>query len=68
MKRKAIGLTIAELRYVLGNPFFLVVDGGSTDKTLAIAKGFGAEVLFQKSEGKGEASMLLSRRKRERVC
>lgn len=54
-EEEGIGVTIAELRRVLGNPFFLVVDGGSTDKTVAIAKEFGAEVIFQKSKGKGDA-------------
>lgn len=54
-EEEGIGLTLAELRRVLGNPFFLVVDGGSTDNTVAIAKEFGAEVLFQKGEGKGDA-------------
>jgi dolichol-phosphate hexosyltransferase len=54
-EEEGIGPTLAELRQVLDNPFFLVVDGGSKDNTVAIANEFGAKVLPQKGEGKGGA-------------
>jgi glycosyltransferase involved in cell wall biosynthesis len=52
---EGIGPTLAELREVLDNPAFLVVDGNSADRTVEIAKDFGAEVLIQKGFGKGDA-------------
>jgi len=54
-EEEGIGSTLSELRQVLGNPFFLVVDGGSKDQTIGIAKNFGAAVLHQKGQGKGNA-------------
>lgn len=35
--------------------FLVVVDGNSTDRTAKIAMEIGAEVLFQKGSGKGDA-------------
>jgi dolichol-phosphate mannosyltransferase len=52
---EGIGHTLEELKKVFVNPFFLVVDGNSTDRTVQIAKDFGAEVIPQKGTGKGDA-------------
>lgn len=54
-EEEGIGYTLAELRKVLDPPAFLVIDGDSTDRTVEIAKNFGAEVLIQKGKGKGNA-------------
>lgn len=54
-EEKGIGLSLAELRLVLDEPRYLVVDGNSIDQTVKIAKDMGAEVLFQKGVGKGQA-------------
>jgi len=54
-EEEGIAPTLAELRDVLGDPMFLVVDGNSTDRTVEIAKEMGAEVLFQERKGKGDA-------------
>lgn len=54
-EEKGIGLSLAELRLVLDDPRYLVVDGNSADKTVKVAKDMGAEILFQDGEGKGQA-------------
>jgi len=54
-EEEGIGPSLAELREVLGDPTYLVVDGNSTDRTVEIAKEMGAEVLFQEGSGKGDA-------------
>jgi len=54
-EEEGIGPTLAELREVLEDPIFLVVDGNSTDRTVEVAKEMGAEVLFQEGIGKGDA-------------
>ena len=54
-EEKGIGPTLAELGVVLGNPKYLVIDGNSSDKTIHVAKEMGAEILFQKGVGKGDA-------------
>jgi dolichol-phosphate mannosyltransferase len=54
-EEEGIGPTLAELKQVLENPAFLVVDGKSTDRTIEIAKESGAEILIQKGKGKGDA-------------
>ena len=51
----AIGPTIAEINQSVNNHHCLVVDGRSADKTVDIAKSFGAQVIFQKGLGKGDA-------------
>lgn len=53
-EEEGIGYTLAELSKVLDSPHFLVVDGKSSDRTVEIAKDFGAEVLIQRGMGKGE--------------
>jgi len=40
-EEEGIGPTLAELREVLTDPRFLVVDGNSTDRTVEIAKEMG---------------------------
>ena len=50
-----IGLTIAEMMDTLGDVSVLVVDGGSSDSTVEIAKNLGAKVVYQDGVGKGDA-------------
>ncbi len=54
-EEEGIGLTIAELRKYLGAVRVVVVDGGSTDRTVEVATKMGAEVLYQDGIGKGDA-------------
>jgi dolichol-phosphate mannosyltransferase len=54
-EEEGIGPTLAELREVLVDARFLVVDGNSMDRTVEVARKMGAEVLFQESSGKGNA-------------
>jgi len=54
-EEEGIGCTLEELSKVLGDPVFLVVDGKSADRTVEIAKDFGATILVQKGKGKGNA-------------
>ena len=54
-EEEGIGPTLAELREVLEDPRYLVVDGNSVDRTVEVAKEMGVEVLFQDGSGKGEA-------------
>ena len=50
-----IGLTITEMKDILGEIPILVVDGKSNDRTTEIARQLGAKVIFQDGEGKGDA-------------
>lgn len=54
-EEEGIGPTLAELSEILYDPYYLVVDGNSADRTVAIAKDFGAEVFMQEGRGKGNA-------------
>jgi len=54
-EESGIGPTIAEIQNVLLNPYLIVVDGNSRDKTVEIAKKFGADVCLQNGIGKGDA-------------
>lgn len=54
-EEKGIGLSLAELRLVLNDPKYLVVDGNSVDRTVEFAKEMGAEIIFQEGSGKGGA-------------
>lgn len=54
-EEKGIGFSLAELRMVLADPRYLVVDGNSVDRTVEFAKEMGAEVMFQEGSGKGDA-------------
>ena len=50
-----IGPTLKELKDVLNEPYLIVVDGNSIDRTLEIAKNMGAMVSLQNGAGKGDA-------------
>jgi dolichol-phosphate mannosyltransferase len=54
-EEEGVGPTIEEIKKFLGNPYILVVDGWSHDRTVEIAKNMGAEILFQEGIGKGNA-------------
>lgn len=54
-EEEGIGLTIAEIKEYIASAKILVIDGKSTDQTVAVAKVFGAQVLFQDGKGKGDA-------------
>jgi len=51
-EEEGIGPTLGELQKVLNNPYLVVVDGNSVDKTIEIAKNMGADVLLQEGKGK----------------
>ena len=50
-----VGPTLTEINESLENPLCLVVDGRSTDRTVEVAQQCGAQTLFQKGIGKGDA-------------
>jgi glycosyltransferase involved in cell wall biosynthesis len=50
-----IGLTIAEMKDVLGEIPIIVVDGRSNDRTIEIARNLGAKIVCQDGVGKGDA-------------
>ena len=50
-----IGSTIKDLKRFLGDPVFLVIDGGSVDRTVKIAQNFGVSILKQLGNGKCNA-------------
>lgn len=52
-----IGPTIQEIQAILSQPYLIVVDGHSEDRTVEIAESFGADVFCQKGIGKGDAIM-----------
>ncbi len=54
-EEEGIGPTLGELQKVLNNPYLVVVDGNSVDRTIEIAKNSGADVLLQEGKGKGNA-------------
>ncbi len=54
-EEEGIACTITEINMFLDNPRILVVDGKSTDQTVPVAKNLGADVIFQKGIGKGDA-------------
>jgi dolichol-phosphate mannosyltransferase len=47
--------TLTDLKHYVTKPHFLVVDGWSRDDSVRVAHEMGAEVITQKSEGKGNA-------------
>lgn len=53
-EQQGIGRTIEEIKQYIDAPV-LVVDGKSTDQTVAVAKSYGAETIVQKGMGKGDA-------------
>jgi glycosyltransferase involved in cell wall biosynthesis len=54
-EEEGIGPTLKELQDVLRDPYLIVVDGKSVDRTIEIAKSMGANVLSQEGKGKGAA-------------
>ena len=50
-----IGKTIGEIQRNFPTKQLLVVDGKSHDRTVEVAKNFGANILFQDGTGKGDA-------------
>lgn len=54
-EEEGIGPTLEELQRVLNDPYLIVVDGKSVDRTVEIAKNMGADVLLQEGKGKGDA-------------
>ena len=54
-EEEGIGPTLEELQKVLNNPYLIVVDGKSVDRTVEISKNMGADVLLQEGKGKGDA-------------
>ena len=54
-EEKGIGPTLVEVNHFLDKPHCLVVDGRSIDQTVNIAELNGAQVIFQKGIGKGDA-------------
>jgi glycosyltransferase involved in cell wall biosynthesis len=54
-EEEGIGPTLVEINDFLDRPLCLVVDGRSADGTVEVAKAMGAEVIFQKGSGKGDA-------------
>jgi glycosyltransferase involved in cell wall biosynthesis len=50
-----IGPTISELKQNLNAPKILVVDGKSRDRTVEIARSYGADIVYQDRMGKGNA-------------
>jgi dolichol-phosphate hexosyltransferase len=54
-EEEGIGSTIGEMQKVLRNPYVVVVDGNSFDRTIEIAKNMGVDVLVQEGKGKGNA-------------
>ena len=54
-EEEGIGPTLSEIRYFMDEAPFLVIDGRSKDDTVKVAKEMGAQVIFQKNSGKGDA-------------
>lgn len=54
-EEEGIGHTIKEIHRYIRNPYVLVVDGKSDDRTFQIATEMGAHVIRQKGIGKGDA-------------
>jgi hypothetical protein len=49
-------IPVAHLRSAGFDPTFVVIDGHSTDRTVEVARSYGATVLVQTSQGKGGAT------------
>jgi glycosyltransferase involved in cell wall biosynthesis len=64
-EEEGIGPTLAEIKYCLPNSLHIVVDGCSRDNTAKIAKAMGAQVIFQKGSGKGNAFAMAIERMNE---
>lgn len=54
-EEEGVGPTLEDLQNVLKGPHLIVIDGNSADRTVEIAESMGADILFQKGKGKGDA-------------
>jgi len=54
-EQESIGHVLRDLKEVMPETSFIVVDGNSADETIEVAKRLGAEVLLQDGKGKGDA-------------
>jgi glycosyltransferase involved in cell wall biosynthesis len=54
-EEEGIGATISELSENIDAKRILVIDGHSQDRTVEVAKDYGAEIFFQDGKGKGDA-------------
>jgi dolichol-phosphate mannosyltransferase len=59
---EGVGPTLAELKGVLEDPRFLVIDANSVDGTTEVARKMDAEVFLQEGKGKGLAVAQVLRR------
>ncbi|MDG6221635.1 MAG: glycosyltransferase family 2 protein [Candidatus Bathyarchaeota archaeon] len=57
-EEEGIAPTICELKEVLSEPYLVVVDGQSSDRTFELAKGLGADVILQRTKGKGKGDAI----------
>jgi len=54
-EEEGIGSTLSEIKYFMDGALCLVIDGRSKDNTVKVAREMGAQVIFQKNSGKGDA-------------
>jgi len=54
-EEEGVGATILEISEHIHAQHIIVIDGHSKDKTVEVAKTYGAEVIFQDGKGKGDA-------------
>jgi dolichol-phosphate mannosyltransferase len=54
-EEEGVGATISELSENINAKRILVIDGHSHDRTVEVAKHYGAEIFFQDGKGKGDA-------------
>jgi dolichol-phosphate mannosyltransferase len=54
-EEQGIGPTLSDFKNYVQESSLLVVDGDSCDRTVEIAKNLGAEIVFQRGKGKGDA-------------
>lgn len=57
-EEEGIAPTLSELKEVLSEPYLVVVDGQSSDRTFELAQGLGADVLLQRIKGKGKGDAI----------
>ncbi|MFX0203987.1 MAG: glycosyltransferase family 2 protein [Candidatus Hodarchaeota archaeon] len=57
-EEEGIGPTLKEIESTVNDPFLLVVDGNSVDRTASIAKELGSEVLLQDRDTAGKGSAI----------
>ena len=54
-EEEGVGATISELSENINAKRILVIDGHSQDRTVEVAKEYGAEIIYQDGKGKGDA-------------